>query len=94
MHQVGSFAHVIVHGRQLDQLAQKGDGADGSLVLVPDDGFCYCFGLGLGASNLGRLDEVKGDEAALEFKRQLGAGPVGGGGADVVQQAGEGEGGG
>lgn len=93
VHQIRHLAHVIVHRRQLDQLTQKGDGADGSLVLVADDGLSDGFGLRLGTAQL-VLDQVNGDEAALELKRQLGAGPVGGGGADVVEEAGEGEGGG
>ena len=50
VHQVRHLAHVIVHRRELDQLAQKGDGADGALVLVADDGLGDGFGLRLRAA--------------------------------------------
>ena len=39
------------------------------------------------------LDQVEGDEAALELEGELGGAAVGGGGADVVQETGQGEGG-
>lgn len=39
--------HIVVDGRQLDQLAEKGDGARLAQVLVADDGLGDRFGLGL-----------------------------------------------
>lgn len=52
VHQIRPFTHIVIHGSQLDQLPQKGDGADGALVLVADDGLGDGFGLGLRAAEL------------------------------------------
>ena len=54
---------------------------------MPDDGLADRFGLGPRAAEL-VLDEIEGDDAALELERELGGGAVLGRRADVVQEAG------
>lgn len=123
MHQVPEFSQVIVNGRQLDQLAEKGDVARRSEVLVADDGFGYGFGLarfccywdwdrfigmrlgccggvvkgGRGRRGLGleEEEEMEGCKGAVEFKGEVGGSwRCGrGGGADVVEEGGERQGG-
>lgn len=86
-------ADVVVDGGQLHQLAQQRDGAHGAQVLVPDHGLGDGLGLVGGPAEL-RADEVVGEQAAVEFEGEARRAQVGGRRADVVQEAGQGEGGG
>lgn len=93
VHQVRPRPEVVVHGRQLDELAQEGDGALLAQVLVADDGLANGLGLrGRGAVGRGG-EEVEGGDGAVEFEGQEGACEEGWGGADVVEEGGQGQGG-
>ena len=98
VHQIGARAQVVVHGGQLDQLAQEGDGAARAEVLVPDDGFAdgFCLGLGGGGNSFCCCwgcrgcsgEQGEGGDGAVEIEGEVGGGEEGGGGADVVEEAG------
>jgi hypothetical protein len=69
MHQVRPRAQVVIHGRQLQHLAQQGDGPLLAQVLVADDGFADGFGLRLrGRSVLRGLEQVERDDGAGELE--------------------------
>lgn len=85
------LAHVVVHGRQLDQLAEKGNVARGAEILVPDDALAH--GCRLVLRGTGRLQDVEGFDAAVKLKRHVGGNYVGGGGAQIVEETGQCQGG-
>ncbi len=90
VYQLGHQAHVVVDGSELDQLAQEGDGADGAEVLVADDGLADGFRLRLRRAEV-LADEIEGEDAAEELKRHLGTVEILLRGADVMEQAREGQ---
>lgn len=66
--ELGVVAHVVVDGRELDQLAEERDGAGRPQVLVADDGLSH--GLRLGSRGPELLAyEVEGQEPAVELER-------------------------
>lgn len=91
MHQVRVPPNVVVHGGQLDQLAQQGDLACRAEVLVADDGFGDGFGLGLRGGGIFRgrvLEEAQGEDAAVKLEGELCGAEVLVRGADIVEEAG------
>lgn len=85
MHQLRVLAHVVVHSRQLDQLAQERDGARGAQVLVADDGLGHGLGLRCRPAEA-LLDEVEREQPAVELEREARCAQVGVCCADVVEE--------
>ncbi len=70
VHQVRARPHVVVDGRQLQQLAQEGDGAGLAQVLVADDGLADGLGLRRGRGEGCRREQVQRRDGAAELEGQ------------------------
>ena len=79
---------LTINRRQLHNLPQHRDLPLLPEILVPYDGLRDAFGHGLRRRVRGVLEEVQSEDAAVEFEGEARGAESGGGGADVVQEAG------
>lgn len=87
--QVRVLADIVINGRQLDELSQKGNAAKCAKILMPDNGLARRIGLVLVGAKL--LQDVHGLKSAVEFKRHARGGCVVVRGANVVEERRDGQ---